>query len=253
MAPAGATRRLWAANCRPCRADTAQKRRNGAGPRPPIRGATRPRWAHSAHTLSGVRACSGAARPSLPRLRARLPSAFCALRVPPCAASLRGSAPARPARPPLRGPGPAPSARPRFARLPGPGPAPCPPALPLGPCAPLRGSAGARWPRCAWGRLRFAAPSLFGRACFVSASPLRFAWPRRGLPGASASRLRARWPPPRGPARPFGPLVLASGPRGFCARAAGRAALSPPAGAVKIKQAAPAGPILTAPASGDVG
>lgn len=211
VGPAGPTRRKCAGA--------------GPGPGPPAkcRGATRPRWALSAHTLSGMRACSGAARSSLPRLR-RGPLRF--LRTP---------------RPLLRR-GPCPCARPLRRGPPGPGgPRRSPPAPSLGPCAALRASAGARWPRCAWGRPPFAAGALrFASVALASCRPPRCASrgpagppPRRPLRGFGAGGLQ-----PRGPARPFGPLVVAFGPRGFCARRACAAALAYPGRAVKSKQAA---------------
>ncbi len=215
VTPAGATRRLWAANCRPCRADTAQKRRNGAGSRPPIRGATRPRWAHSAHTLSGC-----ARLGPFGALFARFASALAPGPLP-----LRASASGRRARPPLRGPGPAlaPS-----LRSPGPALGPSPPAPPLGPCAPLRGSVGARWPRCAWVALAALRPPCLVGLASSRASPCASRVPRRGPPlarplrGFGAGGLR-----PGGPARPFGPLVLASGPPGLlCSRGLPRCAIT---------------------------
>lgn len=194
-----------------CGVGAAQKshcgRGRGPGPWPPLRGASRPAWADgTAQTLSGMRARAGAARSSL-RPFGALPAALCALRAPrlrrgpcPCAGSLRRGAPGA-------------AARARFvARLPpcaalrSPGPplGPSPPALSLGPCAPLRGSAGARWPRCAWVRaaLGCGLPALrSGRPCSASPSPLRFAWPRRAPPGPPASRLRGRLPPAPGALR----------------------------------------------------
>lgn len=196
VAPAGATRRLWAANCRPYRADTAQKRRNGVGPRPPIRGATRPRWAHSAHTLSGVRACSGAARPSLPL---RGPLRF--LRTPrPLLRRLRlrASAPARPARPPLRGPSPAHSALPplrsgRWGRAPRRAP---------------RLSRSALVRRCAAPRA-LAGPAALGVG-FASLRPPCSVGLASSLPPRCASRGPAGASPAR-PLRGFGPGGLRPG------------------------------------------
>lgn len=196
VAPAGATRRLWAANCRPCRADTAQKRRNGAGPRPPIRGATRPRWAHSAHTLSGVRACSGAARPSLPL---RGPLRF--LRTPrPLLRRLRlrASAPARPARPPLRGPGPALAPSLRCAPVAGAGPRAAAPRL----------SRSALVRRCAAPRA-LAGPAALGVG-FASLRPPCSVGLASSLPPRCASRGPAGASPAR-PLRGFGPGGLRPG------------------------------------------
>ena len=173
-----------------------------------------------------MRALVGAARPSLPRLRARLPSSFCALRVPACAgapAPARGrSGAARP--PPLRCPGPAPSALPRFARSPGPPPGPAP-RLSRSACVRACALLGARWPRCAWGRPSFGCGlPLVALALCVRPSALRVAPP--GPPGPSPSGLRGRSAPAPGPVRPFGPLFPALAPGLFCARPARRAALS---------------------------
>lgn len=174
----------------------APERGRGPGPSrlaargPPVPGG------RIAPTPSAV--CGPAPGPLVPRCRFAAPSAFCALRVPPCAASLRGSAPARPARPPLRGPGPAHSARPRFARLPGPGPAPRPPGSPARPL-------------CAAARLRgrSLAPLRLGSASAALRAPCSVAlaalWPprcaSRGLAGASPAR----------PLRGFGPGGLRPG------------------------------------------
>lgn len=136
-------------------------------------------------------------------------AAFCALRVPFCA-----GAPS-PARvpfgagrpPPLRGSGPAPSALPLVAL---PGPRPLPPAPPFGPCAPLCGSVGALWPRCAsalpllWCGLPVRSPFLRAGAAralrgFPAGSPLgpppcasSLAPPFRAPVGLRARRLPAR-------------------------------------------------------------
>ena len=100
--------------------------------------------------------------------------------------------------------------------------------------APLRGSAGARCPRCAWARLprRGGLPPLCsGRPSLCSASPLRFAWARRVPPPPSASRLRARGAPAPGACAALRAACSASGPRGFgaplarCSRAPAPAAL----------------------------
>jgi len=224
-----------------CGVGAAQKshcgRGRGPGPWPPLRGASRPAWADgTAQTLSGMRARAGAARSSL-RPSGALPAALCALRAPrlrrgpcPCAGSLRRGAPGAAARarsvarlPPCAA-----------LRSPGPPLGPSPPALSLGPCAPLRGSAGARWPRCAWVRaaLGCGLPALrSGRPCSASPSPLRFAWPRRAPPGPPASRLRGRLPPAPGACAALRAACSASGPRGFgaplarCSRGPARAAL----------------------------
>lgn len=103
---------------------------------------------------------------------------------------------------------------------------PGPPARSLGRlCAPsgLRGLSLAP--------LRLARPppaagSLFGRPCSAPCSLLRFAGSPPGPPGALPLRGFGGFPRrpcgllggallPRGPARAFGPLLVASGPRGF--------------------------------------
>lgn len=185
VGPAGPTRRRSAGT--------------GPGPRslsPCGSGAPRPRWAHSAHTLSGVRACSGAA-----------PAVAAASRPPPLFAhSASPVAPLRCAGPLRRGPpGPrfaAPVRRlaPALASLGCRGRAPRrgPPAPPLGPCAPLRGSAGARWPRCAWGR-----PPL---RCGL---PVRSPFLRSGLP--AALRVAPPGPPRRVRFAASGPVASAPG------------------------------------------
>lgn len=176
------------------------------------KGPTLPAWALAstrAQTLCGVRPFG---RPAGRPLFAHSASPPAPLR---CAGPLR------------RGP-PAAASRPRsgsraLASLAGAGPRAFPPALPLGPCAPLRGSAGSRCPRCAWGRPPPAAG--FRRCALVALALLRA--PRcasRGPAGSPLARpLRGFGPGgflPRGPARAFGPLLVASGPRGFAARAA---------------------------------
>ena len=132
------------------------------------------------------------------------------LRRGPCPCAGRSGA-ARPA--PLRGPGPAHGAR---ASRAGPAPRGSPPAPSLGPCAPLRGSADARWPRLV--RAPASAPaagSLFGRPCSAPPPPRPSAWPRRVPPapsrfagfgggclrprGARGLRPRSGWLRPPGP------------------------------------------------------
>lgn len=161
-----------------------------------------------------MRACGGG-RSSL-RLSPPL-FALSAPLLPPGPLPLRRVASGRPARPPF-GPRSGACALPRSARSPGPALGPSPPAPPLGPCAAsLRcGLRGRSLPPLRLGCPRCAAASLFGRPCFVSGFPLRFGACRRGPPlarplcGFGAGGLR-----PGGPARPFGPLVLASGPPGL--------------------------------------
>lgn len=164
----------------------------------------------------------GAARPSLP-LRGS-PRPFCALRVlpprglRPWARPLRRGAPAplRPLRP--RPPAPALGLVRRFAA----------PAALAGPVwFPARPPLSCGLP-------------LSGSPLFAPCSPCPSAWPRgssrgpppfglRGVP--SSLRSSARGLLPRGPARPFGPLIWASGPRGFgCAPAPARACFKPPKG-----------------------
>jgi hypothetical protein len=155
----------------------------------------------------------------------------------PCAGPLRRGAPAAASRPRSG------FLRPRFARrVRGPGVPPGSPARPLCAAARLRGLSlpplrlGSPSARCGLPPLRS------GRPCSAPCSPLRFAWARRvpPCPSAVASvawRLRCCAPSrlrsarlllrlggvgpggflPRGPARAVGPLVLASGPRGFLA------------------------------------
>ena len=168
----------------------------------PTRGPTRParllRCATSPQAVcSLVRACG--------------PGPLCALHGP-CCAPFRCAGPFRRARPPpLRGPGPALCAR-RFAP-PGPPPGPGPPALALGPCARLRRSVGARWPR-------FAPGSASLRCGLPNRSPLlRFGLPsgstrvpRRVLPGPSAFRA------PSGPGGFGGGWLRPGGLRGALPR-----------------------------------
>jgi hypothetical protein len=164
----------------------------------------------SPQTLFGMRAWS--------RLAA---GPFCALRVPCCAgapapARVRSGA-ARP--PPLRCPGPSPSSLPRFARSPGPPPGPCPPALSLGPCAPLRGSVASRWPRCASGL----ALSALRAPCSVALASRRvrsgrFAGSPPGPPWARPlARLRGRSAPGPGASAGLWPACFGLRPRGLCA------------------------------------
>lgn len=202
-----------------------------------------------------VRGWSRVARPSL---RWRAPAPFLRSPRPPLrrcaslAARVRFGAP-RP--PPLRAPlrRLAPSLRSAGSPL-----GRAPPAPPLGACAgllrcalralslpPLRLGC----PRCAAGVLRCAAVALA---------------PARASP--CASRVARRVPPAparfaasgAGGSRPGGfgaasPRSVAPAPGAWFARRACAAALSPPAGAVKIIASDPlCGSILTAPASGDV-
>lgn len=204
----------------PLRATNGASLLHGCAPGPgATKGPTRAAWALAstrAQTLCGVRPCRLRLRPSAP---------FCALRVPCCAGA---PAPARvpfgAGRPrPLRGSGPAPSALPSVA-LPGPGP--FPPAPPLGPCAPqsrLRGRSLA--PLC-FGLGLAVLRASFGRPCAVSALPRALRGilagsplgpPLAGLrPSARLRRRAASGPaaPARGPARPFGPLVVGLRPPG---------------------------------------
>ena len=126
-------------------------------------------------------------------------AAFCALRVlPPRFPWLARFGAARP--PPLRG---RVSAHSALASLPAPAPRPLPPGSGARPCAPLRGSCGARWRR-----LRFALPLL---GC--------------GLPAVALALLRARpCAARRAPGLPGGARFAASGaagsrPGGGCAPA----------------------------------
>jgi len=152
-------------------------------------------------------------RPSAVCGPASLRSAFCPLRVRPCAGA---PAPARvrsgAGRPPLVAP---PSARP-----------PGSPARPL--VRRCRGSAGSRWPRFPPGSpsLRCGLPvrSAFLLLRLPSGSPRV---PRRAPPGPCRSAASGgslglrprRWAPARGPARPSGPLVSGLRPPGSPARA----------------------------------
>lgn len=214
----------------------------GPGPRSPFGGPPVPRGARPPRTRSGVRACSGAAPLALPL---RGPLRFLRTPRPPLRRGLRplrASAPARPARPPLRGPGPAHGARPPLRSvLRGRAPGAAPRLSRSAACAPLRGSAGARWPRCAWGRL----PLCCGLP------PLRSGRPCSAPPPRCASRGPAGSPRPR-PLRGFGPGGLRSGglrgpsgrllclrppplcgPLARCSRAPARAAL-PSSGLLRL-------------------
>lgn len=169
-------------------------------------GGTRPGWAGpsalfapSPARLWCARQVGGRSSLAAAALR-RLPRPFCALRVP-----ARAGAPA-----PARGRSGA--ARPgAFA------PSRRAPRLPRSALvrrfAPPRALAGPVW---------FPGRSPLGCGLPHSGSPLLAprvpgpsAWPRRAPPGARPTGFGGRRPPPRGPARPFGPLVPASGPRGF--------------------------------------
>lgn len=227
MAPAGATRRLMGGELSalpgrhgadaPERGRVPAPRQNAAGP--PVPGG------RVAPTPSAV--CGPASGPLVPRCRAcgRGPLRFLRTTRPllrrgpcPCARPLRRGPPGPRFAAPVRRMRP-----PSLRSVAGAGPRRVPPALSLGPCAPLRGSAGTRWPRCAWGRPPFAAGFLRCAAVALAlcrpprcasrgpaGSPLR-----RPLRGFGAGGLR-----PGGPARPFGPLVLASGPPGLFVLAA---------------------------------
>lgn len=166
----------------------------------------------------------GGPPPFLPAPRGRLRRGPC-----PCAAVLRGGAPAPRSAAPVRRIAPALRLR---SGCRGRAPAAAPPALPLGPCAPLRGSAGARCPRCAPGSA--SAPGRASAALLWSPFPLlRLASALRvGPPGPpSAVRCAAPGPGgsgPRGLRGPCGPLVSASGPGALAARwAAARVRLRP--------------------------
>ena len=160
---------------------------------------------------------------------------------------LRASASGRRARPPFGARSGA-CARPRFARLPGPALGPSPPAPPLGPCAPLRGSVGSRWPPCArvalaalrppfWSALLRLGLPLALRGFPAGAPP----WPARFAasgPGASA---------PGGLRGPSGRLFWPPAPRGFlCSpRPRGCAGISVPG--CQVQASGPLrGPDLTA-------
>lgn len=113
--------------------------------------------------------------------------------------------------PPLRG---RVSAHSALASLPAPAPRPLPPGSGARPCAPLRGSCGARCRRCP-GLALAALRAPVGRPCSVSGAALGL---RVGPPGPPLPRpLRGfggGWLPPRGPARPCGPLVWGLWPPG---------------------------------------
>ena len=182
-------------------------------------------------------------------LFARFASALAPGPLPP-----RASASGRRARPPLRGPGPA-----------------LAPALASLGCRARPSGLPPRLPRSARVR-RFAAPwALAGPAALglpslrcglpVRSALLRLGRPLalRGFPAGAPpwpARFAASGPgasAPGGLRGPSGRLFWPPAPRGFCARRACPPALSPPAGAVKIIASGPlCGPILTAPASGDV-
>ena len=122
---------------------------------------------------------------------------------------------------PLRGAAPARRARRRFAApvrrfapslrcapVAWAAPRASPPALPLGPCAPLCGSAGARWPRCAWapplcaaGFLRCAPVALASRRARRCASRGPAGSPLARPRGLRASGLRLRRFAPGAPRR----------------------------------------------------
>ena len=133
--------------------------------------------------------------PLLPSWSPALPL-LCALRVLPgrcacacCPRPLRRGAPAA-ASLPRSGALRPPSAS---LRLPGPPPGPCPPALALGPCAPLRGSVASRWPRCAWAALRplRASCAALRSPLLCSVRPLALRGFPAGAPWARPLRLRA--------------------------------------------------------------
>lgn len=174
----------------------APERGRGPGPArltargPPVPGG------RIAPTPSAV--CGPAPGPLVPRCRFAAPSAFCALRVPPCAASLRGSAPARPARPPLRGPGPALAPSLRCAPVAGAGPRAAAPRL----------SRSALVRRCAAPRA-LAGPAALGVG-FASLRPPCSVGLASSLPPRCASRGPAGASPAR-PLRGFGPGGLRPG------------------------------------------
>lgn len=203
--------------CRPPEGPTRRRmRRRRAGAPVPLRGAPRPaRGASAPHSQR----CAGL-------LRGRA-SGAAASRPPPLfahSASALAPGPPAPARVRSGAARPAPASRPRSGarrpssaslRPPGPGPGGGPPALPLGRlCAAsrLRGRSLAPLRLGSASAVLRASSAALRSPLLRSASPLRFAWPRRVPPPPSASRLRARWPPLRGPARPFGPLVVPPAP-----------------------------------------
>ena len=183
--------------------------------------------------------------------------AFCALRgLPrrgpcPCARPLRRGAPAAASR------GRSGALRPRaFRPSPAPPPGASPPAPPLGvrrgapsPLpSPLAAAAARALPSLRCG-LPVRSPLLrLGRGPWASRRPAGSPPPRplRGFGGG--------WLPPRGPARPSGPLVSASGPRGFvCARGPARACCCLSGGVLGVGGFSPAPPRPAAPAGGSGG
>ena len=183
---------------------------------------------------------------------------FCALRVLPrrgpcpCARPLRRGAPAAASR------GRSAALRPRalFAPSPAPPPGASPPAPPLGARrgappplpSPLAAAAARALPSLRCG-LPVRSPLLrLGRGPWASRRPAGSPPPRplRGFGGG--------WLPPRGPARPSGPLVSASGPRGFvCARGPARACCCLSGGVLGVGGLSPAPPRPAAPAGGSGG
>ncbi len=186
----------------------------GSGPEPgPTQGATRAAWGlHSSppDPLLCARLVGPLARP------------FCALRVLPrrgpcpCARPLRRGAPAAASR------GRSGALRPRaFRPSPAPPPGASPPAPPLGARrgappplpSPLAAAAARALPSLRCG-LPVRSPLLrLGRGPWASRRPAGSPPPRplRGFGGG--------WLPPRGPARPFGPLVWGRWPPGRWLRA----------------------------------
>lgn len=187
-----------------------------------LRGAWPPRWVRGcAPRPDPLRFARLVGGPLVPRCRLR--------RLPP--PFLRTSRPAAPGPfGPVRSSAPARRARPLCAPF-GPGP----PAPSLGPCAPLRGSAGSRWPRLVPGSCfaRLRAPPL-GSPLLRSALPSPQRVAPRVPPGPSALRasggpllaslVGARAPAPGGLRGPSGRLLGPPAPRGFgCAPAPARA------------------------------
>lgn len=192
------------------------------------------------------------------RLVGPLARPFCALRVLPrrgpcpCARPLRRGAPAAASRGRSAPLGP----RALFAPSPAPPPGASPPAPPLGARrgappplpSPLAAAAARALPSLRCG-LPVRSPLLrLGRGPWASRRPAGSPPPRplRGFGGG--------WLPPRGPARPSGPLVSASGPRGFvCARGPARACCCLSGGVLGIGGFSPAPPRPAAPAGGSGG
>ena len=187
---------------------------------------------------------------------------WCA-RLPPSGAFLRSPRPPLrrgpcPCAGPLRRGAPAAASRGRsgvfaLASLAGPAPGPCPPAPPLGL---VRAFALRRLSLASSG---LAVPSAPVRApCSVALPALRAGCRQRvappGPPSARPSGFGGGWLRPRGPARPFGPLVWGRWPPGpFCAPAPARACWRVFPGALLAVGLSPAAPRPAAPAGGSRG